>query len=335
MNDDYTILASLYGYKDSDKFKKILKILIDKEEIKLINLMPATVEELAQKTNCPTDVIKPMVDALFKKGVIFESSKGYRPARHIFQLHDSTGSDSRSDQIWGRKLLDAWMDFSENELFRDTAKWVLNFPKPFSRVVPAMSSFARKPELTEGEDLESVIDHATKIAVVQCPCRRMAQKCDRPIEVCLQLNRGAEYAIKRGSGKEVSTQDAKKILQTASEAGLVHTVENVPQAGTYICNCCPDCCVLLYPWLTYGNLDKDLAKSRFEAKVDEESCSGFQDCVEQCPFGAIEMTKVPGQKKLKAKVNPDKCYGCGCCAVNCLTDSIKLYEVRPREFLAV
>ncbi|MGA9047739.1 MAG: 4Fe-4S dicluster domain-containing protein [Dehalococcoidia bacterium] len=334
MGDDYTALAEIYGYKESDRFKKILKILIDEEQIKLINLMPATIDDLAQKTGISAETIKPMVDDLFIKGVVFESSKGYRPARHIFQLHDSTGSDTRSDQIFGRKLLDAWMDFSENEMFRDTAKWVLNFPKPFSRVVPALSSFAQKPKLAEGEDLESVIDHAIRIAVVQCPCRRMAQKCDRPLEVCLQLNKGAEYAIKRGSGKEISPEDAKKILKVASEAGLVHTVENVPQAGTYICNCCPDCCVLLYPWLTYGNLDKGLAKSRFEAKVDEESCSGCQDCIEQCPFSAIEMTKVPGQKKLKAKVDPGKCYGCGCCAVNCLTESIKLYEVRPLESLA-
>ncbi|MGD0355785.1 MAG: 4Fe-4S dicluster domain-containing protein [Dehalococcoidia bacterium] len=334
MNDDYTALAGLYGYKDSDRFKKILRILVDAKQIKLVNLMPATVEELAQKTNSSPEITKPMVDDLFNKGVIFESSKGYRPARHIFQLHDSTGSDIRSDQIWGRKLLDAWMDFSENELFHDTAKWVANFPRPFSRVVPAISSFSGKPELGAGEDLESIIDHSTRIAVVHCPCRRMAQKCHRPIEVCLQLNKGAEYAIKRGSGKEVSGQDAKKILKMASEAGLVHTVENTAQAGTYICNCCPDCCVLLYPWLTYGNLDKGLAKSRFEAKVDAESCSGCQDCVEQCPFGAIEMTKVPGHKKLKAQVNPDKCYGCGCCAVNCLTESVKLCEVRPSEFLA-
>jgi len=87
----------------------------------------------------------------------------------------------------------------------------------------------------------------------------------------------------------------------------------------------------MYPWLTYGGAEKGIARSRFEAKVDVESCSGCQDCVEQCPFGAIEMIKVTGQKKMKASVNPSKCYGCGVCAVQCTTDSIKLYEVREHS----
>jgi heterodisulfide reductase subunit A len=85
------------------------------------------------------------------------------------------------------------------------------------------------------------------------------------------------------------------------------------------------------PWLTQGGVEKGIAKSRFEAKVDVESCSGCQDCVEQCPFGAIEMVKLAGQKKMKAAVNPVKCFGCGVCAVQCAVDSIKLYEVREHS----
>ncbi len=329
MSDPYSDFAAKYAYQGSDRFKKVLKILMNDDEIAVANMLPAQAEDIAGKTGKTVESVKDILAGLFNKGVIFESSKGYRPARDIFQLHDATGSDRRSDDLWGRDLLDAWWDFSENELYKDIAKWVNDFINPVSRVIPARASIADTGKLMPGEDIEGIIDLTTKVAVVKCPCRRMAQKCDRPSEVCLQLNKGAEYTIKRGSGREVSKEEAKQILRTASEGGLVHTVGNTPEVGHYICNCCPDCCIFMLPWLTYGGVEKGIAKSRFEAKVDVESCSGCQDCVEQCPFGAIEMTKVSGQKKMKASVIPVKCFGCGVCAVQCITDSIKLYDVRP------
>ena len=328
MSDPYTEFASKYAYQGSERFKKMLKVLMSEDEVKIANILPATPEEIAGKTGKPVDKVNSMLAELFKKGVIFESSKGYRPARDIIQLHDATGSDVRSDGVWGRDLLDAWWDFSENELYKDVAKWAKDFVKPASRVIPARASIADPGKLMPDEDIEGIIDSTTRIAVVKCPCRRMAQKCDRPLEVCLQLNKGAEYTIKRGSGREVSKEEAKQILRTAAEGGLVHSVGHTAGVGHNICNCCPDCCIFMEPWLTNGVVEKGIAKSRFEAKVDVESCSGCQDCVEQCPFGAIEMVKVAGKKKMKAAVIPVKCFGCGVCAVQCTADSIKLYEVR-------
>jgi Pyruvate/2-oxoacid:ferredoxin oxidoreductase delta subunit len=331
MSDQYSEFAKRYGYQDSARFKKVLKVLMNEEQVAVANMLPLSVAELAQKLSLKEDTVNRILADLFNKGVIFESSKGYKAARDIFQLHDATGSDMRSDDIWGRDLLDAWWDFSENELFKDIAKWSEAFPRPVSRVIPARASIDESATVFPNEDINDVLDKATRIAVVKCPCRRMAQKCDRPLEVCLQLNKGADYAIKRGSGKEVSKQEAKEIAQAAAEGGLVHSVGNTPEVGHYICNCCPDCCIFMYPWLTYGGTEKGIARSRFEALVDVESCSGCQDCVEQCPFGAIEMRKVEGHKKMKALVSSEKCFGCGVCAVNCITDSIRLKEVRPPE----
>ena len=331
MNDPYSEFAGKYAYQGSERFKKMLKVLMSEDEVKIANILPATPEEIAGKTGKPVDKVNSMLAELFKKGVIFESSKGYRPARDIIQLHDATGSDVRSDGVWGRDLLDAWWDFSENELYKDVAKWAKDFVKPASRVIPARASIADPGKLMPDEDIEGIIDSTTRIAVVKCPCRRMAQRCDRPLEVCLQLNKGAEYTIKRGSGREVSKEEAKQILRTAAEGGLVHSVGHTAGVGHNICNCCPDCCIFMEPWLTNGVVEKGIAKSRFEAKVDVESCSGCQDCVEQCPFGAIEMVKVAGKKKMKAAVNPVKCFGCGVCAVQCTADSIKLYEVREHS----
>ncbi|MCX6002553.1 MAG: 4Fe-4S ferredoxin, partial [Chloroflexi bacterium] len=268
MSDPYTDFATRYGYQASERFKKILKVLMTEEQATIANLLPASVEDIAQKLNKKPDAIEVNLKDLFQKGVIFESSKGYKPARDIFQLHDATGSDMRSDDLWGRDLLDAWWDFSENELFKDIAKLAESFPRPASRVIPARASIDESAKVLPMEDINDVIDKSNRVAVVKCPCRRMAQKCDRPLEVCLQLNRGADYAIKRGAGREISKEEAKEILQLAAEGGLVHSVGNAPEVGHYICNCCPDCCIFMYPWFSYSGLEKGIAKSRFEARID-------------------------------------------------------------------
>jgi Pyruvate/2-oxoacid:ferredoxin oxidoreductase delta subunit len=331
MSEAYTAFAAKYNYQSSERFKNVLRVLMDEDEVALANMLPGNSADLAQKSTKSQEVVERMLQGLYKKGVIFEFPGGYRPARDIMQLHDSTGSDVRSDEVWGRKLLDAWFDFSEKELFQDLSKLAEIFPKPVSRVVPASQSVAEPEKLIAEEDIAKIVEKSARIAVVSCPCRRVAQRCERPVEVCLQVGKGADYAIKRGSGREVTKKQATDILRTSVEGGLVHIVANTPDGGLFVCNCCPDCCIFMYPWLTYGGLEKGIARSRFEAKVDVSSCSGCQDCVDICPFDAIDMVKVPGEKKLKPQVNHEKCYGCGVCAVNCITDSIRLYEMRPTE----
>ena len=49
------------------------------------------------------------------------------------------------------------------------------------------------------------------LAVTKCTCRLTAHKCDRPLEACLQVNRAAQYSIDRGTGREVSKEEALKI----------------------------------------------------------------------------------------------------------------------------
>jgi Pyruvate/2-oxoacid:ferredoxin oxidoreductase delta subunit len=248
-------------------------------------------------------------------------------------LHDATCSDRRSDDVYGRKLLDLWADFGENEWYLDSVKEVKSLPFRPSRVVPARGTIAEGTKILPAEDIVALIGKSWKYAVVPCSCRRVHGRCERPLDVCLQLDKAAEYAIKRGSGREVTKDEVLKIFDTAARGGLVHTVPTIAILSTIICNCCPDCCMGLAPYKKYGEDMTSFDKSRFAARVDIESCSGCQDCVDICPFEAIEMVKAPGSKKVKAAVNSDKCYGCGVCAVTCACGSIKLVEVRPPEYI--
>src|SRR4030043_2213789 len=315
MADAYVVLGGRLGYAESERLRKLLRRLMDKEEAEIVASLPCPVAELAQKLGKSEEEVNNRLRGLFEKGVIFITSRGYQFARDIFQLHDATACDVRRDKAWGRELLDLWEDFLQAEWYADWAKFVQTWKMPMWRVVPARKAISKGTGLLPSEDVEAILDKATRFALASCSCRRIAERCDLPVEVCLQVNRSAEYAITRGTGKELTKDEAMKIMDVAEEAGLIHSVVNNSGVPNVICNCCADCCVFYYPLTKHSVLDKGVARSRFQAEVDKATCTGCQTCVERCPFEALEMVKIPGEKKLKAQVNSDKCFGCGVCVV--------------------
>ena len=63
-------------------------------------------------------------------------------------------------------------------------------------------------EILPEEDMKEIIIKAESIAVVPCPCRKPLRRCDAPLEVCMQFNKWADYAVDRGAGKKVSAEQA-------------------------------------------------------------------------------------------------------------------------------
>jgi Pyruvate/2-oxoacid:ferredoxin oxidoreductase delta subunit/DNA-binding Lrp family transcriptional regulator len=335
MADAYVVLAEKLGYAGSERLRKLLNRLMDKEEAEIVASLPCSVAELAQKLGKKEEKVNELLKGLFEKGVIFMTSRGYQFARDIFQLHDATACDVRSDKVWGCELLDLWEDFCQAEWYADWAKLVQTWKTPLWRVIPARHAISKGTRLLPSENIEAILDKATRFALANCSCRRVATRCDFPTEVCLQVNRAAEYAITRGTGKELTRDEAMKIMDVAEEAGLIHSVFNGSVVANVICNCCADCCIFYYPLTKHGVLEKGVAKSRFQAEVDKATCKGCQTCVERCPFEAVEMVKISGEKKLKAQIDAEKCFGCGLCAVGCESEAIRLVEVRPPEYIPV
>ena len=74
------------------------------------------------------------------------------------------------------------------------------------------------------------------------------------------------------------------------------------------------------------------------AAVDEERCSACLNCLEVCPFSAIDTVEKDG--RLVARVQQSLCTGCGNCASTCRVraievsgfkdDQIYVIEVNPR-----
>jgi len=149
-----------------------------------------------------------------------------------------------------------------------------------------------------------IIQGAKKIAVVDCACRRTMMNCDHPLDVCLHFDQRAEFAISRPSGKKLSVDEALAVLDYAEEKGLLPSVDNVTSPFGAICFCCASGCVVINSAMRYGTLTKQLAKSRFQAEINDSACTGCQICVKRCQFGAITMESIPStKKKLKARID--------------------------------
>jgi Pyruvate/2-oxoacid:ferredoxin oxidoreductase delta subunit len=323
----YQEMAERIMMGDSARIKRLFKMIASEEEAKLLLAMPGKPEELAQATGCPLEDMKKSLDVLFHKGLAFVSggSGKYRMVRDAAQFHDAT-------ILWPgatKEFFDLWKEFTKKE-WPQTAEAITGFlGNAPMRVIPVEAALEAKNQILHYENVKEIINNAKKIAVTKCTCRVVDGSCGLPVEVCVQLNRGAEYSITRGSGREITKAEALDIMKKAEEAGLVHVTMNSDHADHLICNCCYDCCIGLR--LIKEGGAKFVSPSRFQAVVDEEECVGCESCLERCHFEAL--SSVEKGDELKAQVNGEKCLGCGLCAVVCPSDAIHFKEVRPADFI--
>ncbi|MEM0097629.1 MAG: CoB--CoM heterodisulfide reductase iron-sulfur subunit A family protein [Conexivisphaerales archaeon] len=69
-------------------------------------------------------------------------------------------------------------------------------------------------------------------------------------------------------------------------------------------------------------LKRELELDPFVAFVDPGLCEAHQECIKECPYGAIELIEESGKKM--AHVNSAKCKGCGACVAVCPTGAMQL-----------
>jgi NAD-dependent dihydropyrimidine dehydrogenase PreA subunit len=330
-NDNvYTVMTERL-YRESPYLERILRKLMTPEEAEMLLALPATSAELSAKFGSNEETIKSKLKEFTERGLAIPSKGELRFAGDVARLHDATLS---SAEKWvDTELLDLWREFYEKDWFTAMKEGPKSLTQPVIRVIPAWKAIERSPKISADdvlpqENIRELIRGAHTIAIVPCTCRRSMRRCHAPLDNCMQFNRGAEYSINRGAGRKLSVEEAIAIADEAEEVGLVHTWP-FPPSFFEICNCCRDCCQLFDGGIYYGTLDRVMEKSRFRAEIDEGICTGCEDCVERCFFGAIEMVESGPDKSLKAALNPDKCFGCGLCAVRCTMGAVTMKLARP------
>lgn len=325
----YEQLAADIGFGNSKLVPRLFAAIANEDEARfmLAASPPATLEEIAERSGLPLERVKEMVDPLFTKGLIFKSRKPdairYYKVRSFVQFHDATVLTPNVSQ----EYLDLWKEFEEKELptYHNIAK-DYDFRQGM-RVVPVRVTIESQPQVLAFDDVTKMVEDARRIAVTNCSCRTIHGKTDVPLEVCMQIDKAADYAIERGTGRELSKEEAIDMLRMCEEEGLVHCVDNKRSLGHIICNCDNEVC---------GNWGSDrayvkkfTAPSRFRARVDAELCIGCEECINRCFFDAVSMEGSDSTAIIDAR----KCMGCGICIPTCPGDAITLEEERTEGFI--
>jgi ferredoxin len=302
---------------------RILKRLFSPQEAELatcLSLMPEPVTVIAQRTGREKAALASMLEQMARKGLIFRKSKNgkkfYSAAQFVIGIWEYHLND-----------LDEGLVRDVNEylpyLARET--WAKTETKQL-RVVPVSKQIAAGATVASYDDAEQIIRQQSKIVVQPCICRKehnfVGETCDYPVEVCLSFGSAAFYYEENKLGRAISTEEALEILDKGRKAGLVIQPGNA-QKSANICMCCGCCCQVLKN-IKQQEKPAQMVHSNYVARVDEQSCTACETCVERCHMEAICVDET-------AHVDPDRCIGCGVCVPECPADALIYEQKAPSE----
>jgi Pyruvate/2-oxoacid:ferredoxin oxidoreductase delta subunit len=338
MEDIYNRLANhlkdlIMGYPFSDALIDLLKETYSPVEAQVAlaipnDLMPlevVDVKTIAARSDLPENTVAEALESLSSHNMLYTSTtatgtKGYA----LLQI----GYGMPQAFLWGGQ---------KDERAKRMAKLILNyFSVPITQQVYSgvpTKTYKYSPAslavdvpmqgVLPYENIAPIVEATTKIAVAHCPCRMSATilgrtDCQHSLEVCLKYDEMAEFVIDKGLAREVSKDEALKILEDCEKEGLVHMVDNAQGQIKHTCNCCGHYC-----WnvgiINRRKIPRDLLMDvYFTRETNTDECIGCGACADVCPVNAVEMVDD------KAEVDLDWCIGCGVCAVSCPTEAISI-----------
>ncbi|TFF89639.1 MAG: 4Fe-4S dicluster domain-containing protein [Promethearchaeota archaeon] len=323
--------------KISPAFREYIRLLFTPEEAEIaqyLQVKPQPVRILAKKLDKPKEEVQEILESMTDKGII-QDIGGYSYFITMAHLLNVGYKYSKALERLGEKGAELYEKFFIRDKFY---KRYESSDKGTSlmRVVPVEQSIKYETEILNVEEVHKILEECQKpIVITDCPCRKRTEilgkrecKDKFPIEdSCFQLGFFGSYFLRRGEGRELTVEEAKKLVDTFAKLGLVFTTENHQNPNHQVLCCCCECCCSIIRGVTRFE-DKNencVAKSNYVSNVDRELCKGCGLCVDRCPFNAIML------KGKKAQVNPDKCYGCGVCSITCPAEAISLHREERNE----
>ena len=181
IEDVYLRLGRRIGWFGNSKTTpKIFKHLLTLEQAQLADAFPGVPEELAAKLGRDLESVKKDLQYMYRVGVGTPSagSGKWNLPRNYMLFVDKICTHHRNASTPFRDLLhevdEEWqkerMKIDEEERRKLTSMGEFG-----TRIIPAYTAVKDKPELQPWESMKAILQMASNIAVVDCPCRMRAK----------------------------------------------------------------------------------------------------------------------------------------------------------------
>jgi len=301
---------------------KILKKLFTEDDVKVFMKLSFTLEsskDVASKMGVSEAAAAEKLEDMAKRGLLFRMRRGdmsyYSAIPFVHGLFEF--------QV---QRLDKEMAELTKELIEE--KMSINLMEnasEFLRVVPVNQAVDATLNIASYEDVAEILKSRNYIVVTDCICRKtqvlIDGDCGKPLEACFMFGTMAKYYSDHGLGRKIEVDEALKIVKECQDAGLVTQPASSVNPGG-MCNCCGDCCGVLAS-LNQHPRPADAVFSNYFAQIEQEACTGCEECIDRCQMGAIKMNDDG-----RAEINLGRCIGCGLCVTACSTESISL---KPKD----
>lgn len=223
------------GLLDSDDTTELIKARYTAEDAALLTGIPfdeKTIEELAEIKQMSTEDLKPRLDALAKKGVVWKifwhGANRYRLCDPFLVFFRSVywGGGRNSEHYVMAPLL--------NKTFGDYFEQFAHAHTRGLRTLPVESVIEDTQGVMPFEDVLAVLDDQDYFCVGSCSCKAKhnldpdRENCSHyPFEEnCVHFGDFARYMVENGHGRELSREECRDVLLKCAESGLVHGVSN-------------------------------------------------------------------------------------------------------------
>ena len=310
------------GAPKTESFLELLKALFSEDEATVavgLPQLPTPLPSICESMGREAADLKSILETMANKGLAYHRNQDgvdvyslFPLVPGIFELQFMKGEVSDKTRMLAGLFDELWHSGWADDLFSSKTQ--------MARVIVMEKEIPGGVEVFPYEKVSKFIDDADYLALSVCYCRHekelLDKSCGRAKDVCLQFGRFARYVVERGFGREITKEEAYKVLDKSEEEGLVHLSDNSQKRINFICNCCGCCCGIL-GGITRLHKPHAVATSHFVLDIDPDTCSACEACVERCHFGALTVNDV-------AEVDSEKCLGCGLCNVVCPTESLSM-----------
>lgn len=295
---------------------EILKSLFSEDEAILFLSMTQkleTPEDLAARLGRDPVQLANQLKDMRDRGLLFSMKKGDSTRYSTVQFVHGV-LEFQVDKM-SKKLSQMYEDY-----FKEAFGEAVLFSTPtFMRTIPIKESLDTKHSIAVFNDPTELFKDQPLISVANCFCRKqqmaLGKEIKKPMETCFFFGAMAKYYIDNNLGRQVTADEAIRIIEEAKKAGLV-TQAAAALHPAAVCSCDESCMVIRA--LNLSDKPAEHVTANYQSQIVEEECVGCEVCIESCHMHAISM------KDNVAEINPDRCIGCGLCVMACAPGAIRM-----------